>query len=200
MQKSRSFIFPMMKFHRKAIYDEVICTYLGHVGYEGLDNWGKYFYIEYNLDDLNEKDLDELRDHPQYVIEFNNDNGNVFFVYKITDKQHETIVKPFLEGKYSEIDRGYAKSHFKQYKDNGEVSLNWRILHKDEWKRPSNMQSIRDYWKDLIGIPLPADAEVWSRPEKRDEIYGYKEYLIDCRLEQELSGVTQEEAIPISEN
>lgn len=199
MQKSRSFILPMMKFRRKNLYDEITCSYLGHVGYEGLDTWGKYFYLEYDLVDLDDKDIDELREHPQYKIEFDTEASTVIFVFEVTSEQYENIVKPFLEGKYSEIDKKYVASHFKKHKPNGEVSMNWRILCKDDWDIPGNLQTLQEYWEELIGIPLPPNAEVWSRPEKRDEIYGYDEYLISCQVEHELNAKSQELNIPVSE-
>lgn len=159
-----------MKF---SIPSEIIeNTYLGNTEYEGDNVWGKYFYLEVNPIHL-DACLRNLTTHPQYITYFNSSyNDNLFFVFEITQNQKK-IVDPFLLGQYSKIDRIYVENTFKK-EQSGNTSLNWRILNKDEnWERPSHVMSLRDYWFARIGIELPENAEVWSKPEKRDEIYCY---------------------------
>lgn len=172
IQKSQSFILPMMTFNPD-INKVLINTYLGNTEYEGENSWGKYMYIEFNHENLNE--VLQLKTHPQYLTHFHSSvNNNIFFVFEITTNQRK-IVDPFLEGKYSKIDRDYVNKYFVQY-NNQNISLNWRILHKDEnWDRPSSIMSLRDYWFSRIGIELPPNAELWSRPKMEDEIFNFLE-------------------------
>lgn len=188
MQKSHSFIFPMMNFNNQKLHNNIVTTYLGHVEYEGLDSWGNYFYIEYNPLELNEGALKELRKHPQYITELDTEEGTLIFVYKLTRFQKSEIIKPFLEGKYSEINRDYVKAHFTR-EVNGNYSMNWRILHKDAVSLPAHVEpkSLRDYWQSRIGIPLPPNAEVWSKPEKADEIWGYTHYTLCSKPDTNLA-------------
>lgn len=172
MQKSRSFILPMINL--KVPNSTIINTYLGNTEYQGDNNWGKYLYVE--IEDQHIKSVwEEIKTHPQYVTYFHcSENSNAFIVFEITNNQRK-IVDPFLQGKYSEIDRDYVNKYFTKY-INENISLNWRILHKDEnWDRPANLMSLRDYWYSRIGIEIPKDAEVWSRPKQEDEIYRYLE-------------------------
>ena len=92
----------------------------------------------------------------------------------------EEIVDPFLKGKYSEIDRTYVRSHFKQVIMNGYegiFSKNWMVLNKSP--------HLKREWESILGVELPEDAEVWSRPTKNEEVYNYKQYAIDNKLDPE---------------
>lgn len=53
---------------------------------------------------------------------------------------------------------------------------------KDEWDIPPGLKTLRQYWADLknaegdhIGFEIPEGAEVWSRPEKKNEVFGYEQ-------------------------
>lgn len=162
----------MMNFSANIVYN-LKSTYLGHIDYEGADNWGDYLYLELDPEEITNEVKKELRNHILYVTEFDGEESR-FFVYKLTDKQKITIVMPFLSGKYSQIDREYVAKYFPKYTRQGTISNNWRILVKDEWERPDYIPSLRQYWEDKIGCNLPEDAELWSRPMKRDEVYNYE--------------------------
>lgn len=119
VQKSRSFILPMLNLPKTSF---ITTTYLGNVDYEGSDDWGNYLYL------LCENDLDMslrimLTRHPQYVAEYDVNENEVMYIYKITEAQRLTIVKPFLRGEYSKMDSGYFYSHFTR-DINGKRSLN----------------------------------------------------------------------------
>ena len=174
MQKSTSFLVPMMNFSG-SVYPSLIGSYIGNVEYEGDADWGNYLYLEYEYDKNKQYIYNEIREHAQFIDELHDDNS-IIFILKFTDKQRETIVNPFKEGKYSKIDRNYVAKYFPKYNREGRVSNNWRILMKDEWDRPNYIISLRDYWEGRIGIPIPVDAEVWDRPMKREEVRGYEVY------------------------
>lgn len=157
MQKSKSFILPMFMLPG-SIYDPCIETYMGNVQYEGEESWGNYFYIACPADQGN-KYGGAIRVHSQYVTEFVTED-KVFFVMDFTERQKKQIVKPFLDGAYSKIDRDYVAKHFPKYRQTGAISSNWRILMKDEWDIPEDVLSLRDFWYEKIGKELPEGAEV----------------------------------------
>lgn len=164
----------MMNFSG-SIYEGLASSYIGHAGYEGDDNWGKFLYLEYEYDKNRELTYKEIRSHSQYVTEFHDDEF-IFFVLRFTDKQRIGIVDPFIVGQYSKIDRDYVASHFPKYTQQGSISNNWRILVKDDWNRPDYIPSLKSYWEIKTGCSLPDNAELWSRPMKRDEVYNYELY------------------------
>lgn len=122
----------MMGFRNPLLVSNLISTYLGNVEYEGVEDWGNYFYMEYPLDGLSEFMLSELRTHVNYKYEYDTIDNTVIFIFNIGDRIKETIIKPFLEGKYSLIDREYVNRCFPKSNNLGSLSTNWRILMKDE--------------------------------------------------------------------
>lgn len=84
----------------------------------------------------------------------------------------QTIVQPFLEGKYSKINRQYVNQYYKPFtmNEHGEriMSRNWMILHKHD--------DLRKEWENILDMNLPDDAEVWSRPTKYEEVYNFEGY------------------------
>ena len=171
MQKSRSFLFPIFNFSRNA---SAICghTYLGHVGYEGINIWGNFFYIKLNESKLRDSVIKEFRNHERFVVELHEEDC-VLYVFRFSDEEKEKVVQPFLKGAYSKIDREYAKTYFPKISpESHRISTNWRILIKDNWEIPKNIKPLRKYWEERIGIPIPKNEEVWPKPRQKDEIYG----------------------------
>lgn len=87
-------------------------------------------------------------------------------MYKIEffPKYKDTVVSPFMEGKYSKIDQNYVNRFFSPYVFNGEElvpSYNYMILTKSP--------ILKQMWEDAIGVELDEEAEVWSKPEIDDE-------------------------------
>jgi hypothetical protein len=185
-QLSTALILPLMNFS-SIIKNSYINTYLGHAEYESPTIWGNYFYLEVPQELLDEILIDNLRNHIRYITELDN-SENVFFVFKFSEKEKETIVKPFLEGKYSQISRDYVKKYFSK-----ESSMNWRILNKDEWALPQNIMPLREYWLRRIGAPIPENGEVWPKPKMEHEIFNYVN--LDEVLEKELSNINPNETI-----
>jgi hypothetical protein len=113
------------------------------------------------------KTMDYITSNPFFLTRYMTPKSTLMFRFSLSPGARENIVKPFLDGKYSKIDRDYVKEHFNKLVSGGsQLSTNWMILNKHE--------SLRKYWEEQIGTTLPQDAEVWSRPEKIDEIYNYE--------------------------
>lgn len=82
------------------------------------------------------------------------EDGYLVFKFKIPIQYLANVVKPFLEGRYSEIDKVYLK--------NFPPNLLAVVNKATSW---------RNYWEKSIGVPLPKDAEVWSTPTKKTELW-----------------------------
>jgi hypothetical protein len=98
---------------------------------------------------------------------FYNPTEDVFvYVFNITDAQHESVVKPFLEGKYSEVDRTYVEKYFPSVPSH-HLYTNRLIFDKDD--------KVKRMWEKKLDVELPKGAEVWSKPQPKNEIYGFLE-------------------------
>lgn len=138
-------------------------TYLKMEGYDC--EYGKCFFMVY--DDSVSSTLEaHFESHPTFTDKLRPKEGETVFVFNIPEERYQTVVKPFIDGKYSRIDRSYVEEKFP--KDPlGKLRLNRRILDKDP--------ALRDEWSRRIGVTLPDDAEVWSKAKEADETYGYIE-------------------------
>lgn len=133
----------------------VIDSYLGKDG----DDLGKQFLllVDANIgDDLKST----LSSSPKFISTEQVDEG-LMYTYSITEEEYQTVVKPFLAGKYSEISTTYRDTHFP---DNVLLpTYNTRMVLM---KHPNVIK----YWSDK-GVELPDGAEVWSRPDISNETY-----------------------------
>lgn len=106
--------------------------------------------------------IDRMKDHPLFVDSYPRTVNTTMFVYDI--RQFPSIVEPFLNGKYSKIDRQYVTSKFPIIEGRTR-SLNREILDMSP--------RIRDYQSNRIGIKLPDNAEVWDKPVQAKEVFGF---------------------------
>jgi len=111
--------------------------------------------------------LAAIKLHPQYRDQYvpSGKPDITHLVFDIPAEAKQTIVAPFLLGKYSLIDRKYAEEKFNKLNDKGETVGNYLILTKDP--------RVLDYWLHVRDLYIPEDQEVWSKPEKEFEIYNY---------------------------
>lgn len=163
-QKSTSFIVPILNSNDPELFSNLKCSYLGNVDYEGEEVWGNYLYLEMNSSSP-ERIIKNLREHAWYRDELDPSLESIMFVFKIPARIKETIIEPFLAGKYSEIDRAYVDKCFDHWLPNKTRTLNYKILTKSI--------ELRKYWEELLDVELPKDAEVWTIPKREEEIYGY---------------------------
>lgn len=131
MNLSTNFLIFILEITEPEFYQKIKNTYCGNVNWEGNDNWGDYYYVV--LDDSSYNLLMILRDHPEYRDDFYTDDGQFMMVFKVPFKYKESVVQPFLKGKYSQIDREYVAKYFPKYAGPGMISSNWLILHKDDY-------------------------------------------------------------------
>lgn len=107
------------------------------------------------------KDSEKFYDTDKFQSTYLVNENHTAIVYKIKADEQEKIVKPFIQGKYSQIDRGYVEKHFtpKGIKTN---SVNYQILTKSP--------ALKKYWENLLEVTLDDDVEVWFKPEYEDEV------------------------------
>ena len=133
------------------------------------NEWGDIFVMEFSNAWIEDEFLEELRKSPFYKTEYDPTKQMTHVVLQIPEGYRDTVVKPFLAGKYSKIDRDYVRRYYEPKRRNVagiyEDSYNYKILTKHP--------EIRDWWEYRLGTSLPEDAEVWPKPEKEDEIFMY---------------------------
>lgn len=79
-------------------------------------------------------------------------DGGIMVKLEIPEYYKTTVVEPFKRGKYSHINRSYVEQHFPKYLSDGNPSINYMILTKDE--------RLKNSMEEFIGQSLPEGAEV----------------------------------------
>ncbi len=161
MQKTISFIVPIVEDEIRGLWHSLVGAYIGDVKYEGED-WGNNLYLLYK--NISSELLHNLRKSSRYKTEYDPEPGSTMVVLKFSQTEKDTIVKPFCNGQYSKFPYQYKNAKFKKINPSGEVSTNWRIVNRDP--------ILIEYWRSR-GVEIPKEQEYWSKPEKHDEIYGF---------------------------
>lgn len=148
-------------------------AYLGNY-LKTKDEWGKSLHLAFDINQISNHNRETLLRRNDF-ISITLDNELLIFEFEIGEEDYMYVVLPFLEGKYSKISREYVDKNFvkilpRNVSPINKISNNWKVLTKH--------QDLRKYWEDRIGVTFTEDMEVWSRPEKQDEIYGYPETAI----------------------
>jgi len=102
-----------------------------------------------------------LVDHPAFKTMYCPKDGLMVFAFSHGDYV-EGVVRPFLRGAYSQIDRVYVEKYFPNVSTHVRYDTR-RVLDKAE--------SVRKWQEGRIGISLPPDAEVWSKPNLSNETF-----------------------------
>lgn len=147
---------------------DFINTYLASVEYP-LEEVGDFFYFLYN-DTLPKYKTAAFEAHPDFVAKYTPEVGKVMFKFRIPADVKSTIVDPFLDGKYSQVDRTYVDTHF----PNDASNKNYTTRQVFE-KHPA----MRAYQEDRTGVELPPDAEVWDKVKTENETYIPAYYKMD---------------------
>lgn len=162
IQKSQSFIFPYLKIDS---HDCITITYMG--SRQAGNTWGDKFIIEVDPHKDNIDYTNVLTSHEFFLNKEEINTNQHHYIFSIPESIKDAIVKPFLEGKYSELPQWYKDSgYYPKYHKDGSLNVNYQILNKDP--------ALKSIWEYLIGVPLD-DQEVWSKPEREDEIYEYQQ-------------------------
>lgn len=163
MTKTACFLTPILEMNLSPYADSYIGTYLGDASQEGEPIWGEEIYLVYS------KKPDELdaylRSLPSFKRSYTSMVGDVLYAFGISEEMKEKVVKPFMEGKYSAVDRSYVEKNFPA-----------SPTHKLYGNRLVFDRSpiLRKMWEEKIGVELDEEAEVWSKPKPELETYGFK--------------------------
>lgn len=165
----------MLNLNSFELYEKLKCSYIGNVDYEPQESWGEYIYLEvYNT--ISKTLVSQLRNHEWYAHEYDPTPNTIMFAFRPDKHTREKILKPFTRGEYSKIDRDYVNRYYDYWLEGGTRPLNWQIFYKSP--------ELRQYWHNQINptdaavVQIPEDAELWSKPMKQDEIYGYLEHKV----------------------
>lgn len=168
VQKSLSFILPYLnlsKYHNSITNSYMGADYLTPPDDTSELEWGDSFILEIDKNKKSQKFCDELEANTYFKFKIDVGEDKEHYVFEIPENIKEDVVNPFLDGKYSKIASWY-KAKFNRYSPDGTINTNYQILYK--------LPQLRSTWEFLIGQELPKDAEVWSKPLKEKEIYGFK--------------------------
>lgn len=156
--KTSQFLLPVVDLKgnfSNYVEDGFVNAYSGFVQ-DDPEQWGKYLYLLFD-DTISRTRRSELMVHPALVKMHVVDDG-FLFCFKPSEEYISTVIEPFIKGQYSKISQDFASKYYPKF------TLN--ILSKDE--------DIKKKWEEKIGISIPEGMEVWPKPEKEEEIYGYK--------------------------
>jgi hypothetical protein len=128
-------------------------TYLGY----DIDDYGEHIILEFN-----QEVPEELKEKSNYVQTINVEDVNLMRFSTAPIKKD--IVDPFINGKYSKIDREYVADNFSKYtEDFISESTAWKVLHKSK--------ELKAFWEERLGVTLDDDAEVYSKAEPQQEVF-----------------------------
>lgn len=99
------------------------------------------------------------------------------FRKELTVEEQNNILKPFIQGKYSEIDRTYVFEHFPKHKIVG--IKNHRLIRelREDYMVLTKHPQLREFWELKLDVSLPEDAELYDKPIKSKEILNFNEYV-----------------------
>lgn len=98
----------------------------------------------------------QLRTSSQHVIDYDVPGGHVMFVFRVPTK-YAAAYDAIETGKYSAVPPEYRDKYFVKQ------SNLYRIMTRDP--------ILRAYYEEQLDITLPADAEVYDRPDLSVEHY-----------------------------
>lgn len=134
-----------------------------------LDNIGKYLYML-----CSEKTLEDdthLISHKWYKEKYDSiyfDKDYIIYKFSIPELEQKTIIRHFLNGDYSLIDREYVFKNFPEKNGNSE-NINYAILTKSD--------SYRDKLEDILNCNIPKNNELLDKPDYYSEVLGFR-YLL----------------------
>lgn len=160
---SSSFIRPLVDIPKKEVYSSSFKdTYMAAEGYNC--EYGKCMFLHYRAPVSDNLDS-TLRTSPLYESTYTPDERNVLYVFRLKEEDYKTVVKPFIEGKYSEVSKDFVEKYFPS-EPTSPLYGNRLVFDKS--------QRWIDYWSER-GVEVPEGAEVWNRPlEQKETYYGSK--------------------------
>jgi hypothetical protein len=159
LNKSSVFVLPVLgkhySFYTKALEQCYICESPQHNGCICFIFSSK---PEYGLDG-------ELEKLPGFKV--TQQKEDKFIYYYSIPEEFTNDIELFKKGKYNEMSDIYKQRilscNISPNKGNVKSTKLYQILYKSI--------ILRKYWEDMLGHPLPEEAEVWSSPDMEKETY-----------------------------
>lgn len=156
--KSSVFILPYLGFKYSQLKSAgFVSSYVGNTTYD--KEWGERFHIIFD------REVPEFaKEHKYFEFEYEDSHGHGV-AFTIPDYIKTYVIAPFINGKFSQIDKAYVNTHLKFKVGLNTYSNAYRICNKDE--------ALRQEWEERLDVYLPEDAEVSSRPNKEKEMLNF---------------------------
>lgn len=154
--KSAIFMSQMFEFDKAPVqvFDDqhLVNSYLVDPSTDG-DAYQGRFYLVFRAS-MPSSLTDYLVSHPAFLTMYCPKDGLIVFSFDQSAYADDTV-RPFLEGAYSKVSREYVEKHFPN------VQTHRRYGSRQVFDRhPAHKAE----WEAKIGVTLPDDAEVWSKP------------------------------------
>lgn len=163
--KTSMFLRPLLELEMCTHSPAYLGTYLGDAHRDTDETaWGSKLYVAFRGEVA--KMFDQyLRASSRFVEAYSPKDGDTLYVFTVSETELEKVVKPFMAGKYSKIDRDYVVRHFPN--DPGHRYYGNRLVLD---KSPV----LRKLIERELDATLPKGAEVWSKPDLKKEVYAYE--------------------------
>ncbi|MGL5079141.1 MAG: hypothetical protein ACRDBG_25355 [Waterburya sp.] len=161
MNKSFSFVSQMFRLSEHGLNSSeagFVDTYL--MGIHPEAGFSGRLYILYKETPKIERVLSIAKEHERFDTFFCVGKHHVVVALKYSEEEIEKIVKPFMLGKYSRVDREYVDKYFPLIRSHA-LYDNRRVFDR--------CPAIKAYWEGAILMVLPSDAEVWSKMKTENE-------------------------------
>lgn len=137
-------------------------TYLVDPAFD--ESFNGHLYVLYK-NGLSDNLVNFLTSHKAFKTTYCPKDGFIMYVFSYNAEQIEGVVKPFLSGSFSKIDRLYVERYFPAVATHHNYTTR-KVLDKHP--------DYREYWKRRIGVELPDNAEVWTKPNIKDETFNLR--------------------------
>ncbi len=147
-------VLPRFTYHHS---QKVISTWTAMPGDEDITDT-----LHVLFEDLTEDEIQTLESYPHFKSKICVYSPDVWmYSFEIEDKE---IFDSFKRGAYSKFPTRYKIKHFPKYNSiTGEKSVDHQIVYRSD--------TLRKMWEEYLDVELPANAEVWSKPELKNESF-----------------------------
>ena len=173
--KTTSFLLPACGLDVAILFEHgFINAYLDDEGYDKSSSEEEDIFLLFKPDSF-ESDFEilceVLRNHPNFMEEYDPCEGHVIIRFKLNDKWKH-IKKELMTGKYSQIDREYVKEFYNAKVVVGE-DMYGNLLFKDSanYQILTKSPVLRGRWEERLGVTFKEDYEVCSKLVLEKEIY-----------------------------
>jgi hypothetical protein len=164
--KTTLFLLPLVDgLHIKhRVVPKLINAYLGKNDQE----IGKYIYLLFS--DLSLAEEKELSNVHNFISCQTLENNFTLFKYGLEKEIKETVIDPFLEGKYSEIDRDFLnKSHQLWVYD----FRKRRFIKNEIYQICIKDKFYKEYLEKILDVTIDTDAELGTIPNCEEELFSH---------------------------